>query len=68
MGAEGIAKYLIGTIAILAGLLLISFNRNISKGATKFYRRFYTAKNLRVMFIFIGIFLIFIGIFILVKA
>ncbi len=61
-------KYIIGIIVIIGGLLFALFNKPISKGSAQFYRKFYTAKNLRVMFILVALLLIFIGIVILMKA
>lgn len=53
----------IGFIAL--GLLFVLNNKNIAKGAFKFYAKLYTEKNLKVMFRAAGIILVLGGILLL---
>jgi len=52
----------IGIGLIGLGFLFVFNNKNIAKGASKFYAKFYTEKNLRVMFRAVGIILALAGI------
>jgi len=56
---------IIGLIFIGSGSLFIFNNKNIAKGAAKFYTKLYTEKNLKVMFKAVGIILVLAGIFFL---
>ncbi len=51
-------KIFIGLIMMGIGVLFISNNKNISKGAAVFYQKLYTEKNLKVMFKIAGAILI----------
>lgn len=51
-------KIIVGIILIVVGILFFFNNKNIGKGASKFYRALYTEKNLKVMFKICGIVLI----------
>jgi hypothetical protein len=53
-----IQKTLIGIIFIGIGLLFFFNNKNIAKGAAKFYQKLYTENNLKVMFKALGTLLI----------
>ncbi len=53
---------LAGIILTGLGFLFIFKNRDIARGAAKFYARVYTEKNLKVMFKIAGIILILAGI------
>ena len=52
-------------ILISIGIMFFFNNKNIAKGATQFYKKFYTEKNLRVMFKVCSIILILGGIIVL---
>ncbi len=49
-----------GIILMVVGIFFFFNNKNISKGAYKFYRVIYTEKNLKIMFRITGI-ILFIG-------
>ncbi len=51
-------RLIAGIIMIALGLLFFFNNKNIGKGASKFYKAFYTEKNLKVLFRIVGIILI----------
>ncbi len=59
------ATLLIGIIFIGSGSLFILKNQDIAKGASKFYAKLYTKKNLRIMFRAAGIILVLAGIYFL---
>ena len=59
-------KLIPGIILIVIGILFFFNNKNMGKGASKFYRKLYTEKNMNVMFRIAGIILIIGGIFLLV--
>jgi len=53
------AKELIfGMVLFLVGLFFFFNNKNIGKGCASFYKRFYTKKNLTIMFKIMGFLLI----------
>ncbi len=51
-------KIIVGAILIVIGIVFSLNNKNISKGASKFYQKLYTEKNLSVMFRAVGLLLI----------
>ncbi len=54
-----VSEKLIPAIILIAiGILFLFNNKNISKGAFKFYKWFYTEERLRVMFKAAGIILV----------
>lgn len=55
-------KTIIGIALMGLGLLFFFNNRNIAKGAFKFYQKLYTEKNLKVMFRACGVILVLAGI------
>ena len=55
----------IGMIFIGLGSLFVYNDKNIAKGAEKFYAKIYTEKNLRVMFKAAGALLIIAGVYFL---
>ena len=55
-------KLIPGIILAVMGIFFFMNNKNISKGAASFYQKFYTEKNLVVMFKIAGIILILGGI------
>ena len=55
-------KTIIGIIFIGLGTLFFFNNKDIAKGATKFYQKLYTEKNLKVMFRALGVILVLGGI------
>ena len=55
----------IGLLFLGAGLLFVFNNKNMAKGASKFYAKLYTEKNLRIMFRAAGIILVVAGIYFL---
>ncbi|MFC1710910.1 hypothetical protein ACFLZJ_02020 [Nanoarchaeota archaeon] len=57
MGIELIA----GIVLIVIGILFFFNNKNIGKGAFKFYKKLYTKRNLTIMFKAAGVILIFGG-------
>lgn len=57
------SQLVIGIVLSLIGLLFFFKNKNIGKGACKIYRKFYTEKNLIIMFRIVGIFLFIMGLF-----
>lgn len=52
---------IIGIVCIGAGLLFMFNNKNISKGASWFYQKFYTEHNLRIAFWICGAILLLAG-------
>ena len=60
-------KIIVGIILASIGLIFFYNNKNMSKGAAEFYQKMYTAKNLKVMFKFIGIFLMLAGIILILN-
>ena len=50
-----------GIILMVVGMLFFFNNKNIGKGASKLYQKFYTQKNLTIIFRIIGIILVFAG-------
>jgi len=54
-------KTIVGIILIGLGLLFFFNNKNISKGAAEFYQKFYTEKNLKIIFKIVGAILFFGG-------
>jgi len=61
MVTETTIKLIIGIVFMFLGLLFFFNNKNVSKTAAKFYRAFYTEKNLRIIFRIVGIILIIMG-------
>lgn len=59
-------KLIAGIILLVVGILFFFNNKNMGKGTYKFYRAFYTEKNLKIMFRAAGIILIVGGILLLV--
>jgi len=59
------SRIIISIILFVIGLIFIFNNKNIGKGAYKFYRWFYTEKRLKIMFRIVGIFLVIISIILL---
>ena len=55
-------KTIIGIIFMGLGTLFFFNNKDIAKGATKFYQKLYTEKNLKVMFRAFGVILVLGGI------
>ena len=55
-------KIIIGIIFMGLGCLFFFNNKNIAKGAFKFYQKLYTEKNLKVMFRVCGVILVLGGI------
>lgn len=53
-------------ILFVIGILFLFNNKNIGKGASKFYQWFYTEENLIVIFRIVGIILIVGGVLLLV--
>jgi len=51
-------KLIASIILVVVGLLFFFNNKNIGKGASKFYKAFYTEKNLKVLFRIVGVILI----------
>ena len=51
-------KIVIGIILAIVGVLFFLNNKQMSKGAFKFYRVIYTQKNLAIMFRVVGIILV----------
>ena len=56
-----------GIILVCLGLLLIFQNKPISSGAAAFYKKFYTKKNLAIMFKAVGVLLIIVGLALIFK-
>ena len=56
-----IEKIIIGIVFICLGLLFNFYNKNVAKGAFKFYKKLYTENNLKIMFRALGIILIILG-------
>jgi len=54
-------KIIIGVVFVGVGLLFFFKNKEIGKGAFKFYQKLYGEKNLPIMFKVCGIILIFGG-------
>lgn len=57
-------KLIAGIVLFLIGLLFFFNNKNIGKGAFRFYRWFYTKERLIIMFKVLGLFLAIIGLII----
>jgi len=55
-------KTIIGIVIMCLGILFFFNNKNISKGAFKFYQKLYTQENLKIMFKICGILLVLLGI------
>jgi len=55
-------KLIAGIIMIALGLLFFFNNKNIGKGASKFYKAFYTERNLKVLFRIVGVILIIVAV------
>ena len=55
-------------ILILAGLVFFFNNKNIGKGASKFYQWFYTEKRLIIMFRICGVILIIGGLVLMFES
>jgi len=55
-------KIIIGMVLMCLGILFFFNNKNISKGAFKFYQKMYTQENLKIMFKICGALLVFLGI------
>ena len=60
------SKIVVSIILIVIGILFFFNNKNMSKGASKFYQWFYTEERLKIMFRIAGIVLILGGILLLV--
>ncbi|MFC1600059.1 hypothetical protein ACFL3T_03470 [Patescibacteria group bacterium] len=60
-------KIIIGIVFIGLGTLFFFNNKNIGKGAYKFYKWLYTEKNLIVMFKAAGVLLVIGGLIIIIK-
>ena len=58
-------KIIIGMVLIGIGGLFFTNNKNIAKGAAVFYQKFYSERNLKVMFKILGAFLV-VGGFLLI--
>ena len=54
--------FFVGIILIAIGALFTFNNKNMAKGAFKFYQKLYTEKNLTVMFRAFGVILVLGGI------
>lgn len=63
MGGE---KFGVGLLLMAIGILFVYNNKNMAKGAAKFYAKIYTEKNLIIMFRIAGIILIVGGIYLAV--
>jgi len=61
-----IEKLIAGIVLIAIGILFFFNNKNIGKGASKFYRALYTEKNLKIMFRITGVLLVVGGIILIV--
>lgn len=59
-------KIIVSIIFFLLGVLFFFNNKNIGKGASKFYQWFYTEERLIIMFRIVGIILFIGGILMLV--
>lgn len=62
-----IGKLTVSIILMALGLLFFFNNKNIGKGASKFYKIIYTEKNLKIMFKVLGIILIILAIILIFK-
>lgn len=58
-------KIIPGIIIMGIGVMFFFNNKNIAKGASKFYQRLYKEKNLQVMFRIGGVLLVLAGIVII---
>jgi len=56
------SKIIVGICFLVVGLLFLFYNKNLGKGACGFYKKFYTEKNLIIMFKILGTFLFIMGI------
>ena len=63
----GVSRLIASIILIVIGLFFFFNNKNIGKGAYKFYKWFYAEKNLIVIFKIMGIILVGFGILLLIK-
>ena len=54
-------KLIGGIVLSLIGVLFFFNNKNIGKGASVFYKKFYTEENLIIMFKILGVFLFIMG-------
>lgn len=61
MVTETTIKLIIGIVFIVFGLFLSFNNKNVSKGAARFYQALYTEKNLKIIFKIVGIILVIMG-------
>ena len=55
------SKVIVGIVLAALGLLFFLNNKNIGKGTYIFYKKFYTEKNLIIIFKFLGLFLVIMG-------
>lgn len=55
------SKLIVGIVISALGLLFFFNNKNIGKGAYNFYKKFYTEKNLIIIFKIMGLFLLIMG-------
>lgn len=54
-------QIIIGIVIMVLGIFFFFNNKRIGRGACKLYKKFYTEKNLIIMFKIIGIFLFVMG-------
>lgn len=57
-----------GIVLIAIGLFFITFFRSVAKGAAAFYKKIYTEKNLKIMFMVMGCILIVAGLVLLFRT
>ena len=55
------SEVIVGIVLAALGLLFFFNNKNIGKGSYIFYKKFYTEKNLIIIFKFLGLFLFIMG-------
>ena len=55
----------VGIILFLMGIFFFFNSKNMSKGASAFYRKLYTEKNLKIIFKIMGVILV-VGSFLLI--
>jgi len=60
-----IEKLILGIVFVGIGLLFVFNNKQIAKGAFKFYKKLYTENNLKIMFRACGIILFLFGLFLI---
>jgi hypothetical protein len=53
-------KLIVGIILLIIGLLFFFNNKNIGRAAHSFYKKFYTEKNLTILFKILGV-ILFLG-------